>query len=393
MYERQESDERWLETSRLGRAALLRRATAAGIGVSALGGVGLVETAVAASSPPTSGKAISMSDLIAAAQQEGHLNTIALPPDWTNYKAFLAGFPKKYKIGITNAAPDDSSAQENQAIKSLKGQSRGPDVLDVGPSFAAQGKSAGLYTPYKNSYWETIPANMKDAQGYWVGDYWGVIAFGVNTKIVNKVPKTWADLKDPAFSGKIALNGDPRQAGAAFAGVFSAALGNGGSLDNIMPGIQFFADLKKAGNFVTVQATPATIANGQTPVTIDWDYLQLSYRDEFKSKLPWTISIPSTGVFGNYYCQAISKYAPHPYAARLWQEYCYSDTGQLQWLAGYGHPARFADMTKRGVIPKALLAKLPPAAAYKNVKFPTLAQAAKATQVLAAQWGPMVAGS
>ncbi len=179
---------------------------------------------------------------------------------------------------------------------------------------------------------------MKDADGFWVGDYWGVIAFGINASLVHTTPKSWADLKDSGLQGRVAMNGDPRTSGSAFAGVFSAALANGGSLDNIMPGIQYFADLKKSGNFITVDATPATVANGQTPVTIDWDYLQLSYGIEFKGKLDWKVSVPSSGVFGNYYCQAISAFSKHPYAARLWQEFCYSDAGPAALAQGVHAP-------------------------------------------------------
>ncbi len=70
--------------------------------------------------------------------------------------------------------------------------------------------------------------------------------------------------------------------------------------------------------------------------------------------------------------QAISAYAPHPNAAKLWMEYLYSDEGQLGWLKGYCHPIRFNDLVKNGKVPQELLAKLPPADAYASAVFPTL---------------------
>ena len=42
--------------------------------------------------------------------------------------------------------------------------------------------------------------------------------------------------------------------------------------------------------------------------------------------------MPKTGRFAGVYVQAISAYAPHPNAAKLWMEYLYSDEGQLIWL-------------------------------------------------------------
>ena len=376
-----------LEEAKLTRRSLWRRGVVLGAGRTALpaiaaacggeesrsgGGPG---TGGGTPSIPASGTDISMDDLIAAAKEEGTLNTIALPPDWANYGEIMDTFQSKYGIKINNANPNGSSAEENQAVKSLKGQDRAPDVLDVGPSFAAEGKSGGLYANYKNSQWDTIPDDLKDADGAWVGDYWGAVSLAANTKVA-PLPASWADLKKAEYKGKVA----------AFAAVFAASVANGGSLDDIQPGIDFFTELKDAGNFITVDATPATVANGQTPVTIDWDYLQIAYGSEFKSNITWEVTVPSDAAVGNFYCQAINADAPHPFAARLWQEFLYSDEGQLLWLKGFSHPARFQDLSDRGVVPQDLLDALPSADLYANVEFPTPEQNDKATQVIADGW-------
>jgi putative spermidine/putrescine transport system substrate-binding protein len=383
-------DER-LEDAGITRRTLLRRSVLAGAGLSALPALlSQVGPAMAASGRVEAGTPLAT--LIAAAQKEGTINTIALPPTWANYGEIMKTFQKKYKLKLTDAIPDGTSAQENTAISSNKGSKRAPDVVDVGLSFADIGKKQKLYLPYKNANWATIPGSLKDPQGYWVGDYWGVISFGTNVDVAKTAPKDWADLKNPAYKNMVALGGDPRQAGEAFAAVFAASLANGGSLDDITPGIQFFADLKSAGNFITTQATSATKASGQTPIVAGWDYLQLADRDTDKGKVNVEVTVPKTGVYGGYYCQAINKYSTHPNCAKLWQEFLYSDAGQLLWLKGYTHPARFQDMANRKVIPAALIAKLPPAQDYKTVKFASLKQAAAATTVLAAQWGPKVLG-
>jgi putative spermidine/putrescine transport system substrate-binding protein len=100
----------------------------------------------------------------------------------------------------------------------------------------------------------------------------------------------------------------------------------------------------------------------------------------------WKVLVPSDGVYGGYYCQAINATAPHPFTARLWQEFLYSDQGQILWLKGYAHPARFTDLAGRKVIPKALLAKLPSAAIYNKVKFASLVQISKAAAQIKAEW-------
>jgi putative spermidine/putrescine transport system substrate-binding protein len=375
---------RRLDEAEMSRSQMLRRSAAAAVGLTILSTPSLAWAARRAN-PPLKGKGFSTKELVAQAKKEGHLNTIALPPDWANYGEILSTFQKKYGIGITNDNPDGSSAQENQAVRSLKGDSRAPDVVDVSPGFAISGAAEGLYAKYFPSTFSTIPRNMKDTRGLWYGDYWGAVSIGYNASIVKTAPKTWKDLLKSDYKGKVALNGSPLTSGSAVAGVFSAALANGGSISDVGPGIDFFAQLKKAGNFIPVQSTPQTVASGQTPISIDWDYLNLAYVKEFPAA-NWKVTIPSDGVYGAYYCQAINATAPHPWAARLWEEFLYSDQGQLLWLKGFSHPARFQDMAKRNVVPKALVNALPDASIYAKVKFASSGQQTAAKAKIASDW-------
>lgn len=378
---------RRLEEERLDRKTLMRRGLASGIGLTILS---LSPTALAArrkavADPPMLGRTLKLSEFVKEAKKEGRLNVIALPPDWANYGEIISTFTKKFGIPITSADPDASSAQENQAVRSLKGDPRAPDVLDVGPSFAIAGAKEGLYARYYTTNFPKVPRVMKDSRGLWIGDYWGVVSFGVNTAVVSNVPKSWKDLLKPEYRNKVALTGSPLSSGAAVAGVYSASIANGGSLQDIGPGIDFFAQLKSVGNFVPVQATPQSIVSGQTPITIDWDYLNLGYDKSFPAAKIKTV-VPSDAVYGAYYCQAVNATAPHPWAARLWQEFLYSDQGQLLWLKGFAHPALFTDMVARKAVPKAMLNALPPAALYAKVRFASGAQLTRAREMIATKW-------
>jgi len=351
----------------ISRSQMLKRSAAAAAGLTVLAGPGaaLAGRLRSVVSPPLKGHGFSMKEMVAEAKKEGHVNLIALPRDWANYGQMLDTWQKKYGIGYTDDNPDGSSAQENQAITSLKGDPRAPDCVDVGPSFAVAGSNTGLYSKYFVSTWGTIPRAMKDGRGYWAGDYWGAISIGANQGLVSTVPKTFADLLKPQYKNQVALNGSPLTSNSAVAGVFAAAIANGGSLNDISPGIDYFAKLKSVGNFIPVQGTPQTVQSGQTPITIDWDYLNLAYVAEFPSAR-WTVNVPADGIYGGYYCQAVNSAPPHPWSARLWQEFIYSDVGQLIWLKGFTHPARFQDLARRKVIPAALLKALPAPAATRR---------------------------
>ena len=393
-YEAQEV-EFWakLEEEGVSRSSMLRRSAAAAFGLTVLGSAStaLGATRAGLAAPPTKGTPGGMSALIKAAKKEGHLNTIALPPDWANYGELMSTFTKKYGIGITNDNPNGSSAQENQAITSLKGDKRAPDAVDVGVSFAIAGANSGLYAKYFNSNYATIPRSMKDTRGFWMGDYWGAISIGYNKSLISNPPKTWKDLTKSEYKGKVAMNGSPLASNSAVSGVIAASLGNGGSLSDVGPGIDFFAALKKSGNFIPVQTTPQTVASGQTPISIDWDYNNLAYIKEFPAA-NWGVTIPSDGVYGGYYAQAVNATAPHPNAARLWEEFVYSDQGQLLYLKGFAHPARFNDLANRKKIPKSLLTALPASALYAKAQFASIGQQTKAKTVIASQWPTKVGG-
>jgi putative spermidine/putrescine transport system substrate-binding protein len=342
-------------------------------------GAGSVATATSAE------QAGGMDALIAAAKQEGQLNVIALPPDWTNYGEVISTFSQKYGIKVNSAQPDGSSQDEINAAKQLKGTDRAPDVFDLGPAVATA--NADLFAPYKVSTWDDIATELKDPEGRFVSDYGGFMSIGYDAKKV-PAPTSVQDLLKPAYKGKVALNGDPTTAGAAFAGVVMAALGSGGSADDIAPGVEFFRKLKAAGNFLPVDPTPATIASGQTPVVIDWDYTNAAQTVALAGKVDWKVAVPSDAVVGSYYVQAINKEAPHPAAARLWEEFLYSDEGQNLWLKGFGRPVRAEAMDKAGTIDKAAFAKLP--ATSGTAVFQTEAQQATAKEYLAANWAAAI---
>lgn len=330
-----------------------------------------------------------MAALVDAAKAEGELTTIALPRNWCNYGAAIDGFTAKYGIKVNELNPDAGSGDELEAIRANKDNvgPQAPDVIDVGFSFGTIAKDEGLLQPYKVSTWDTIPNDVKDAEGYWYGDYYGVLAFMVNSDVVAEAPQDWADLLDPTFNGQVALSGDPRTSNQAILSVIAAALSRSDSMDDVTPGLEYFAELNAAGNLVPVIANNALVARGETPVRVTWDYLALSGADEAAGNPPIEVVIPETGRLAGVYLQGISAYAPHPNAARLWMEYLYSDEGQLAWMSGYCHPIREPDLRARDVVPAELAAKLPD---VSGAQFPTIAQQDDAKALISEQWDSVV---
>ena len=325
-----------------------------------------------------------MNALVAAAKKEGTLNVIALPPTWANYGNILKAFTAKYGIKINSALPDGSSQQEVNAVKSQHGTAKAPDVLDVGMAVALANTS--LFAPYQVSTWSDIPTAQKESTGLWVQDYGGYMAIGYSSKYGTITSLN--DLLGPKFKGAVALNGNPTSANAALNGVMMASLAEGGSASSISPGVNFFEKLKKAGNFNPVQATGATIKAGTTQVVFNWDYLNLP---SYVGVSNWKVFIPQNAVLGGYYAQAINKGAPHPAAARLWEEFLYSQAaggGQNLWLQGGARPVEQQAMQSNGSIDKAAAAKLPTVSG--TPVFLSGPQSTDAANYLAANWAKAV---
>ncbi|MDE3129671.1 MAG: ABC transporter substrate-binding protein [Acidobacteriota bacterium] len=368
-----------------------RRVSTSVVAVVAAGVCGLSVSAAAASasvnwSKVTSAKAGGgFAALVKAAKAEKTLNVIALPPTWANYGKEISAFQKRYGIHVNSEAPNDSSAQEIQALSQDKGRSSEPDVIDVGQSYTAASGFSSLTSPYKVQTWKMIPKAAKAANGQWFNDYGGYISFGCNMNVVKVCPTTWAALAKPQYKGDVTLNGAIGQAAAATDAVYAAALNTGGSLSNVQPGIKFFQNLKSNGNFNATDCNaPSVIEANQCPILINWDYLNSakSYGLSANIASHWKVVDPAGKEFAGYYVQAISKNAPHPAAARLWEEFLYSTQGQNIWLSGGARPIELPAMVKAGTANKKAYAALPKVSGTPAL--PTVAQATKAGAAIAA---------
>lgn len=338
----------------------------------------------------TSAKAVGgLAGLIKLAKAEKELNIIACPDDWSNYGELKAGFTKKYGIKVNSYDEQISSAAELVAAKTLKGQSRQPDVVDIGIGFTAQGINEGLFSNYKVLTWNDIAPSAKGPNGEYTFDYGGFVSIGYDAKRVSPAPTSIKDLLNPAYKGQVALNGNPATAGAASSAVIASIIANGGSIGQTAKGLAFWKKLKAIGNFIPVEATPATVQSGTTPITLDWDYLQATYAKESNGKVDWKVVIPSDVAYQGGYAIALIKDSPHPAAARLWAEYLFSDEGQNLWLKGGSRVIRLDAMIKAGTANKAYIASLPPIPAGAKPVSATAAQVTSAKARIAAFWGKL----
>ncbi len=335
-------------------------------------------------------------DLLKACKAEGMVTIIATPASWANYGEIFKLFETTTGVKINSLDENAGSADEIAAIEANKGNKgpQAPDIVDVGYAYGQQGIDGGYYQAYKVSNWDKIPDKVlglpaKDPTGLWIGGYYGVMVLEVNTAVVKNVPQNWEDLLKPEYKGQVALTGDPRSSNQAAQSVFAASLANGGSLDDVQPGLDFFKKVNDAGNFVPVIAKVGTVAQGATPIVLAWDYNAFGDKDSLAGNPPLEIVYPSPTI-ASMYVQAISAYAPHPNCAKVWMEILHSDEGQLAWMKGYAHGVHQTDMEARGVIPADLKAKLPSSSAFASAVSPNPDQLSAARDAIKTGWDTTV---
>jgi putative spermidine/putrescine transport system substrate-binding protein len=172
--------------------------------------------------------------------------------------------------------------------------------------------------------------------------------------------------------------------------VYAAGLSRGGgdAAKAAEEGLNYFAELNKAGNFVPVIGKSASLAQGSR---------RSSWRGTITACLgqgpagnpPVEVVVPKSGVVAGVYVQAISKFAPHPNAAKLWMEHLYSDEGQLIWLKGFCHPIRFNDLAANNKIPKDCWTRCR-RRGLREAVFPTLDEQNSAKAAITEKWDSVV---
>ena len=263
-----------------------------------------------------------MEDLEKAAKEEGALNVIALPHDWSNYGEVIESFKKKYpEIKVTELNPNASSKEELDAAKTNKAPTPPPtSSMSARPS-PPPPPTTSPRTRCRPGTRSRTPPRTPTAP----------------TTPTTPASCPWLERRQvrrhqlpgrPARPEVRRHRGPQRQArraGAAFNGYLMANQLAGGDINNLQPGLDYFKKLKEAGNLTTVDVTNGTIDSGQTGVVFDWTYNQASYKKELKDKgVNWKYKTFPKAQVVSYYNQAINKDAPHPAAARLWEEYLYT---------------------------------------------------------------------
>ncbi|MEO7129391.1 MAG: ABC transporter substrate-binding protein [Rhodoferax sp.] len=188
-------------------------------------------------------------------------------------------------------------------------------------------RERGLTAPYISKNADALPEKFKDKDGNWYAIYTNPLAIGVRTDILKKrgapIPRSWADLKNPAYKGLIEMP-SPQSSGTAYEFVLTMIkiLGEDGAFNYmkaLKPNIQTYT---QSGS-----APSGALGVGETPIAIQFTPGFLKLADE---GYPVKVVFPSEGVGYEVAAISILKGAPHEADAKKLVDWITSKTGQMQ---------------------------------------------------------------
>ena len=248
--------------------------------------------------------------LIAGAKKEGEL-TIYTSAQADDIGALAKVFEAKYgvKVQIWRAG---SEKVMQRAIQEARGGRHTVDLLETnGPEMEALSRE-NILRPVKSPHHaDLIPAALRP-HGEWVGTRLNVFALAYNTKQVKKdeLPKSYADLANPRWKGRLGIESDDKD-------WLAGVLGQMGE----QKGIEVFrAIVKTNGISVRRGHTLLTqlVVSGEVPLALTvYNYKA----EQFKNKgapIDWFV-IGKAPARANG--AGVAARAPHPNAALLFYDF------------------------------------------------------------------------
>jgi ABC-type Fe3+ transport system substrate-binding protein len=261
--------------------------------------------------------------IIDAAKREGEVVWYSTQIVNQLVRPLAAAFEKKYpgiKVRYTRANANEV------AVKIInEGAARRPqaDVFD-GTSTVVPLKRMGFVEKWQPESAKSYPDLYKDPQGYWVASNLYINTPGYNTALVAKgsEPRTYQDLLDPKWSGKMAWNALPSASGGAgFIGNVLAEMGE----QNGMAYLRALSKQKIANVAAAAREVLDQVIAGEYAIALQIFNHHAAISAKKGAPVDWIKMEPATGTLSVI---AIQKNAPHPNAAKLLVDFIISKEGQ-----------------------------------------------------------------
>ena len=261
--------------------------------------------------------------LIAAAKREGEVVWYSTQIISQLVRPVTAAFEKKYpgiKVRSTRANATETAVKILNEGKAGRIQA---DVFD-GTTTVVSLKQAGYVLKWLPDASKDYPDDLKDPEGYWIANNIFIITPAFNTGLVPRgsEPKTYQDLLDPKWRGKMAWNGFPTPSGiGGFVGTVLAEMGE-------EKGRAYLRELAKQ-NIAPLPGSAREVLDhaiaGEYAIALQIFNHHAVISAKKGAPVDWIKMEPATG---NLSTISVLKNAPHPNAAKLLADFIISKEGQ-----------------------------------------------------------------
>jgi iron(III) transport system substrate-binding protein len=260
--------------------------------------------------------------LIAAAKKEGELTWYTTQIVNQFARPAAEAFQKKYGVRVNYIRADSNEVTLRLQNEGKAGRVMA-DVFD-GTGATAALKAANLVAKYTPESANRLPERYKDKDGYWVATNLYVLTPGFNTDLVKKgtQPRTFEDLLDPRWRGKIAWNSSVTPSGAAgFVGVVLAHMGQ----EKGLAYLRQLSGQKVVGLQVAARQVLDQVIAGEYAIALNIFNNHAVISAMKGAPSAWIPMEPALAVFS---CLSLTAGAPRPNAGKLFIDFLMSEEGQ-----------------------------------------------------------------
>jgi len=256
--------------------------------------------------------------LVAGAKKEGVV-TVYSSITIDDQKVLTAAFEKAYGVKLQFWRASSESILQ-RAMVEYRGGRYEADAIETGAAEMESLHREKLLVEVKSPHLaDIVPAALRPHRE-WVGDRLNITAAGYNTRLIRKqdAPKTYEDLLDPKWKGKLGIEADD----AAWFGAIANTMGEEKT-------VKLFRDMVRI-NGLSVRKGHTLLANlvvsGEVPYALTLYHYKAEQLKNSGAPLEWYVLPPG---FARFLGTGIMRRAPHPHAAVLFLDFMLSDAQRV----------------------------------------------------------------
>lgn len=249
-------------------------------------------------------------------------------------RPILDGFKKKYPEIQVEFFRANTPELVQRMFNEYKAGRYDVDVLN-GINTVQIVKQAGLALPFSSPGVERYTPDLKDREGMWAAtvQYFNVTAYNTRLVPAGEAPRTYEDLLDPRWKGKLIWSTSIGSGAPVFVGHILQTMGKEKGTDYLKK----LAQVGVRNSEASARAILDQVIGGEFGVSLQAFLHHALISAKQGAPVAWVEQEPVLGTFDS---MGLARNPPHPHAAMLFLDYIFSEEGQKLMAAADYAPGR-----------------------------------------------------